>query len=156
MCLVQRAHEISQRRPEHPLHRPRLGRDDMNLDLAMPQSGGRFEPDEARADNDGAAPFPGASDQIAAVGERAQRPHMRQFGTRHLQPDRLGAGRQQQLVETERLAVTQHDAAARDIERRRRHPEVQLPSRPCHPCRRPAACRMHPWAQVCRRPSPRW
>jgi hypothetical protein len=41
----------------------------MDLDLAVPQGGGRFEPDEAGAD-DGAASFPGTSDQLAAISER--------------------------------------------------------------------------------------
>ena len=49
----------------------------MNLDLAMIQRGGRFKPDEAGAEHDGAASLVGASDQIAAVGKRAQRAHMR-------------------------------------------------------------------------------
>src|SRR6516162_6477229 len=70
MRLVQGAHEIAERRSEHPLHRPRLGCNDMDLNLAVPQGGGRFEPDEAGADDDGAASFPGTRDQLAAVSKR--------------------------------------------------------------------------------------
>src|SRR5215471_18571232 len=40
MRLVQRPHEIPERRAEYALHRPSLGRDDMDLDLAMAQCGG--------------------------------------------------------------------------------------------------------------------
>ena len=43
----------------------------MDLDLAVPQRGGHFEPDETGTDDNGAAPFPGAGDQLPAVGERA-------------------------------------------------------------------------------------
>jgi hypothetical protein len=35
MCLLWRAREIAKRRSEHPLHPPRLGRDDMDLDFAV-------------------------------------------------------------------------------------------------------------------------
>ena len=51
---------------------------------------------------------------------------MRQLGARQLQPDRLGAGGEQQLVEADRLAVAEHDAASRDIERGRGRAEAQL------------------------------
>ena len=42
----------------------------MDLDLAVAQCGGHFEPDEASADDYGAASFPGTSDQLAAISER--------------------------------------------------------------------------------------
>jgi hypothetical protein len=74
---VQLPHEVAELRAKHALHRPRLGRDDVNLDLAMTQRGGRFEPDEAGADDDGAPSLVAAGDQVAAVGERTQRAHMR-------------------------------------------------------------------------------
>ena len=79
MALVQLPYEVAELRAEHAFHRPRLGRDDMNLDLAMTQRGGRFKPDEAGADDHGAASLVGASDQVAAVGERAQGAHMCRF-----------------------------------------------------------------------------
>ena len=75
--LVQLPYEVAELRAEHALHRPRLRRDDVNLDLAMTQRAGRFKPNEAGAEHDGAASLVGASDQIAAVSERAQRAHMR-------------------------------------------------------------------------------
>src|SRR5215467_14836376 len=77
MALVQLPYEVAELRAEYALHRPRLGRDDVNLDLAMTQRGGGFKPDEAGTEDDGAVSLVGASDQIAAVGERAQRAHMR-------------------------------------------------------------------------------
>ena len=43
---------------------------------------------------------------------------MRQLGTGQLQPDRLGAGGEQQLVKAEQLAGVEHDAPTRDIEQR--------------------------------------
>src|SRR5262245_61353650 len=98
----------------------------MDLDLAVAQRGSRFEADEAGADDERAAPLPGTCDQLAAVGERSERPNMRQLGARQLQPDRLGAGGEQQLVEAERLAAAEYDAPTGDIERRGRRAEAQL------------------------------
>ena len=51
VLLVQRANEIAELRPEHALHRPRFRRHDMDLDIAGAQRRRRFEPDEARADD---------------------------------------------------------------------------------------------------------
>ena len=55
VLFVQRAHEIAHLGPKHALHRPLLGRDDVNLDFARAQCGRGLEPDEAGADHDGAA-----------------------------------------------------------------------------------------------------
>src|SRR6185437_8977282 len=85
MLFLQRAHEIAERRTQHALHRPRLGRDDMNLAAALTQSSRRFETDEARADDDRAAPRLRGGDDAAGVAQRAQRPHVRQLRTRHLE-----------------------------------------------------------------------
>ena len=103
VLLVQRANEVAHLGPEHALHRPLLRRDDMHLDLARPQRGRDLEPDEARADHDGAARAARAGDDGAAVGERAQGMDMRLVGARDRQPHRLGAGRQQQPVVGQRL-----------------------------------------------------
>ena len=51
---------------------------------------------------------------------------MRQLGTGQLQPDRLRAGGEQQLVEAERVAAAKQDAPTPDIERRGRRAEAQL------------------------------
>jgi hypothetical protein len=42
----------------------------MDVDLAVPQGGGHLKPDEAGTNDDGAASFPGASDQLTAISER--------------------------------------------------------------------------------------
>ena len=54
VLLVERADEVAELRPQHPLQRPRLGRDDVHLELARAQRGRDLEPDEARADHHGA------------------------------------------------------------------------------------------------------
>jgi hypothetical protein len=69
MSLVQLSHKIAELRAEYVLHRPRFGRDDVDLDLAMAKRGGNFETYEAGADNDGPASLAGAGDQVAAVSE---------------------------------------------------------------------------------------
>ena len=38
VLLVQRAHEIAHRGPQHPLHRPLLRCDDVDLNIARPQA----------------------------------------------------------------------------------------------------------------------
>jgi hypothetical protein len=75
MALVQLPYEVAELRDEYALPSAAPRRDDVSLELAMTQRGGRFKLDEAGAEDDGNG-FP-ASDQIAAVGKRAQRAHMR-------------------------------------------------------------------------------
>ena len=98
MLLVQRADEIAHAGTEHALHRPLLGRHDMDLDLARAQRRRGFQPDKTRADHDRAARAAGAGDDGAAVGQRAQDMDMRLVGARDRQPHRLGARRQQQAI----------------------------------------------------------
>ena len=52
VLLMQRAHEVAHLRAEDTLHRPLLGRHDMNLDVAGAQRRRGLQPDEARADHD--------------------------------------------------------------------------------------------------------
>ena len=98
MLLVQLADEVAHLRPEHAFERTLLGRDHMHLELARAQRGRDFEADEARADHHRAFGAVGGLDDRAAVGERAQRVHMRQVRARNGEPHRLGAGRKQQAV----------------------------------------------------------
>jgi hypothetical protein len=111
-------YKIAERRAQDALHRPRFRRDDMDFDLAMAQRGGCFEPDKAGADHDSTAPFSGASDQIAAVAERAQCAHMWQIAPRHLQPDGFSACGKQQFGEAEWFTAAKHDASRGGIDRR--------------------------------------
>ena len=92
----------------------------MNLDVARAQRGRDFEADEAGAEHDGAARRLGALDDGAAVGERAQRVNMRLVGARDRQPDRLGAGREQQPVVGEPCSIGERDLARARVDARRR------------------------------------
>ena len=103
MLLVQALYERAELRPEHALHRPRLRRDDVHL-----------EP----AEHDGALRRRGLRDQGAAVGERAQRAHMRQVHAGDRQPHRLGAGGEQQALVGHTRAVGEHDLARAHIDAR--------------------------------------
>ena len=100
VLLVQRAHEVAERGAEDALQRPRLGRDDVHLEVARAQRRGHLEADEARADDDGALRAPRPRDDRAAVGERAQRVDVRQLAARDVEPDRLGARREQRARRT--------------------------------------------------------
>ena len=71
MLLMQRANEVSHLRAEDTLHRPPVGRDHVDFDLAMAQGGRDLETDEARPEHDHAACRLSALDDGAAVGERA-------------------------------------------------------------------------------------
>ena len=54
VLLVERADEVADLATEHALQRHAVGRDDVHLELARAQRGRDLEPDEARADHDGA------------------------------------------------------------------------------------------------------
>ena len=72
VLLMQGADEIAHLRPQHALHRPRLRRHDMDLDLARAQRRRDLKADETGADHDGAARAVGGCDDRAAIGQRAQ------------------------------------------------------------------------------------
>ncbi len=80
VLLVQRAHEIAHLRTQNALHRSLVRRHHMDFDLAGAQRRRDLEPDEARAQHDHAARRFGALDDGPAVGERAQRVHVRLVG----------------------------------------------------------------------------
>ena len=73
---------------------------------------GDLQADEARADHDRALGRFRLRDDGAAVGERAQRMDVRLVGARNVELHRLGAGRQQQLVELDRAAVAERQLLA--------------------------------------------
>ncbi len=95
---MERAHEVAHLRTEDAFHRPLFRRHHMDFDPARAQRRGDFEPDEARSQHNSAAGRLGALDDGAAVGARAQRVDVWLVGAWDRQPDRLGAGRQQQPV----------------------------------------------------------
>ena len=55
--------------------------------------------------------------QRVGVGERAQVEHAVELGAGQREPPRLGAGRQQQPVVAQPLAVVEHDLVRRDVDR---------------------------------------
>ena len=85
--------------------------------------GGHLEADEARADDHRALRLPRARAMMAAaVGERAQVVHVRQLRARDRQPDRLGAGGEQQraVARAARRPRASPARAARSMRRDRR------------------------------------
>jgi hypothetical protein len=117
VLFVQRAHEVPHLGPKHALHRPLLGRHDVNLQFARPQCGRGFEPDETRTNHDDAARAFRPLDDGAAIDERAQRMDVRLVGAGNRQPHRLGAGRQQQAVEGDSSAAGDGDVARPGVDR---------------------------------------
>ena len=77
MLLMQRANELPHVMAEDALHRNRLRRGDMDLDLARPQRRCNLKPDEARAEHQGRLCGLGPLDDRPAIGERAQDEYLR-------------------------------------------------------------------------------
>ena len=77
MFFVQSSNEVADGGSENAFHEALLGRDDMHLDIACPQCGRDFEPDEARADDDGTASAFRRSNDGPAIGHAAQREDVR-------------------------------------------------------------------------------
>ncbi len=117
VLFMQRADEIAHLGAEHTLHRPLLGRNHMHLQLARPQGGRDFEANEAGADHQRALRAARRLDDGAAVGNGAQGVHVRLVRARNLQFDRLGAGREQQPVERQLVAIAERDGARLRIDR---------------------------------------
>ena len=123
---MQRAHEVAHVGAEDALHRPRLGRNDMDLDLAGAQRRRDLEPDEARADHDRALGILGIGDDGAGIVERTQDMDMPLAGAGNRQPHRLGAGREQQAVVRHGLAVGERDMAGLGVDRSHIGRELQV------------------------------
>ena len=104
--------------PEHALERHRLGRDDGDVQAALPGRGGDLRPDPAGADDDQPAARVEALAQRVAVGERPQQWTPVEVGAGEVQPPRLGAGGQQQPVVAEPLAAVQRELPGARVERR--------------------------------------
>src|SRR6266700_5883304 len=68
VLFVERADEVAHLRTHDPFHRPSLGRDDMDFDVARPQGRGAFQPDEACAQDDYATGGLGTRTAGPAVG----------------------------------------------------------------------------------------
>ena len=126
VLLVDRPHEPADLGSHDPLHRDRLGRDDVHLQLPRPQRGGDFEPDKAGADDHRAARRRGLRDDGAAVGERAQIVDMREIAAGQVEAHRVGAGRDQEPVVVVTAAVLKLEAAARAVDRRDAGAEMQF------------------------------
>src|SRR6516165_4943677 len=99
MLLVNAADEIAVFAPEDAFQGAMFGCHDVDLDLAGPQRGGDFKPDEACADDYGMPGLLCPGNDRARVGKRAQDVHMRLIRARDIEANGLGAGREQQLVE---------------------------------------------------------
>ena len=117
VLLVQDAHELRNLGTEYPLERRAFRRSHVHLDLARAQRRRRFEPDEACAQHHGTLRAFGALDDRAGIGKRAQHEYVRRVGARNVEANRLGPGREQQLVERQAFAVSQTDASPPRVDR---------------------------------------
>ena len=117
VVFMQRANEVAHLGSEHALHRPLLRSDDVHVELARPQGRRDLEADEARADHEHAFRAARRLDDGAAVGKGAQDMDMRLLGAGDRQFDWLGAGREQQPVEWQPVAIAQRHAARLRIDR---------------------------------------
>ena len=89
----------------------RLGRDHVYLDLPRAERRGDLEPDEARADNDRAAwPPPRRLDDRATVGQGAQVVNGRAGLAGHREPNRIGAGGEEERAELPCRSVIEGEA----------------------------------------------
>ena len=126
MRFMEPAHELSELRSEHALHRHRLRRHHVHLDAAAHQRGGNLQSDEAGTDHQRALAGRCGRCDGAAVVKAAQRAHLACSGTRHGQRDRLRAGGQQQRVEAMHPTVGQQDLASGGIDRAHGRVQQQL------------------------------
>ena len=72
VLLVEFADEVAGLGAEDPFEGSRVRGDDVDLEAALAQRGGDFQPDEACADDDHSPSRAGGGDDRAAVGERPQ------------------------------------------------------------------------------------
>ena len=91
-------------------HGTRLRRYDVNLQAARAQRGSHFQPNETSADHQAATHRSGMRDDRVAVGQGAQHMHMRQGAAGDIEPDRLGAGGEQQRSVIQEGSIGQHDS----------------------------------------------
>ena len=117
VLFVQCTNEIAHLGPKHTLHRPLLGRHDMDLDTPRAQRRRGLETDKARADHDRAARTVHRGDNRPAIRQRTQRMDMRLVGSRNRQPHRLGPRRQQKTVIGNRDTVGDDDIARFGVDR---------------------------------------
>ena len=98
VLFVQFADEVADFTAEDALHRPPLGGHDMDLQLAGAQGRGGLEPDEARAHHDG-VPRLLAFAMIARLSPSVRSiVDMRRRCAGNVEANRLGAGREHELV----------------------------------------------------------
>ena len=117
VLLVELADEIADIRPEDVFHRDRVRCDHVRIDIARAQRRRHLEADEARANHYRPLRNECLRDKGAAVGERAQVVHMFERRPRYIQPHRLEAGGEQQLVVGVTTAVGEQHVPALRIER---------------------------------------
>ena len=117
MPAVQVDHLRGQLGADDARHRVGFARDDVQLQITRAQRRGRFEADEAGADDGHRTRAGKRADEPARVGHRAQHVHGRRSEAGQRQAHRLGAGRQQQLVVGPTPAIGAAQLARGGIER---------------------------------------
>ena len=132
---------------QHPLQRNRRGLDDGHVEPALARRSGDLGADPSRSDHDDRAAAVQPRAQRVGVLDAAQVQHALQLAAGNREPARLGAGRQQQPVVAEPLAVVERHlgsppcprsprcgpAAARSRARRRSPLRARRPARAVTP-----------------------
>jgi hypothetical protein len=117
----------------------------VNLEFAGAERCRDLEPDEACAQHNRAARRLGSLDDGPTVREGAQRVYMGLVGAGNGEPNRLRAGREQQPVVGDLIAVTEHEVARARLDRGDSRVEPQLDSglriKTAGPQRHPVLCR---------------
>ena len=94
---------------EHPLERDGGGDHVGHLAAELAERRRHLRADPALADHHDPARLGGGLAKRVRVVDRAQEPDPGEIGAGHLEPPRLGAGRQEQAVEADPPTVAQHD-----------------------------------------------
>ena len=96
VLLVSFANQLTQFASENLFERQRPFPDHCDFKLALAQRCRHFQPDEARADDNGPLRVFGFRNDVPAVSESSQITNVRQIVPRNLKPHRLSTGCQQQ------------------------------------------------------------
>ena len=107
--LVHLLDELAQPGAQHTFERHPVATHDIHFEVAGSQRCGHLEPDEARADNDGATRCPSRPNDAARVSQRAQREDVRECRAFDRQANGLRARREQQRIVRESASAPEHD-----------------------------------------------
>ena len=116
VLFMESANEIGEFGAQNALHRTLFRRDDMDLDIARPQGGRDFEPDEARAQHRRPPRRLGALDDGSGIVERAQHQHIGRVRAGDGRWRRLGPRREKEPIEGQSFPAGERDFPRPDVD----------------------------------------